>query len=285
MGCAPSALDDNTATPAPNGNTTTAEVSASDNCDRLRRSSSNSSHRQTDGRNGHSSENNCANNGQDSVQGSNLVREEIGRSANPIAGEGDEDSEGESASLLCANLRRNFMTSGSRIGSTFGGGRAGGRRSRSSSGAAASIQPALTTTEEQNESFVSGEEGENNPLLRHSAAPTNPALLCEDTSRTSEAGGEQHSLSISSPVTATATQRGSQSLYHNLPHYIQLQQYQSQQNQHFPFHMGRKFSNHLTEKVSQTPGRVCTLRDRRVWANTKPLPVPSQSIELLVNPP
>lgn len=77
----------------------------------------------------------------------------------------DEDSENESAGFLCANLRRNFLLG--RNGSSGPSGSSGnGCRRHGSSNCIK--QTLTTTTEEQNENFLSCEDGEeSNPLLQH----------------------------------------------------------------------------------------------------------------------
>lgn len=155
----------------------------------------------------------------------------------------DEDSESES-SFLCANLRRNFMTSSRSSGDNGGGSR---RKQRNgSSGGNLSLQPTLmlaATTEEQGESFLSStEEGDNNPLLKRSTLNVNPS---DTTSLKSATDGCSSALLLgnqSSALTNTTS-----NAHQNVPHYVQLQQY----HQNFPFNFGRKLSNHVSggEKV------------------------------------
>lgn len=161
----------------------------------------------------------------------------------------DEDSESESStsSFLCANLRRNFMTS-SRSGNDNGGSR---RKQRNgSSGGNLGLQPSLmlaATTEEQGESFLSStEEGDNNPLLKRSTLNVNPS---DATSLKSASDGCSSALLLGNQSSApTTTMTTTTAAHQNVPHYVQLQQY----HQNFPFNFGRKLSNHAVgagEKV------------------------------------
>lgn len=144
----------------------------------------------------------------------------------------DEDSENESASFLCANLRRNFMQNrggarsrsnsrcrhnGSSSGLGVGGGNGGGK------------QTLTTTAEEQSEHFLSSEDGgDSNPLLKRSANPAAQGDIIVSNSSSCNTGPS------SSPSSLPPQ---------NLPHYVQLQQYHQ-------FHCGgRKLSSQSADKV------------------------------------
>lgn len=161
---------------------------------------------------------NCKNN---KVQCSGFHGKDKGDAGGPAAGQ-DEESESESASLLCANLRRNFMPSrhGSRSSSEC-------RRKGSSTGGGGGKLALTTTAEEQSENFLSSEDGcDNNPLLRRFANPAPAEVVATTTTHGSSTGilsGQQ-----------------------NLTHYVQLQQYHPFQG------AGRNLSSQVAEKVSPT---------------------------------
>lgn len=166
----------------------------------------------------------------------------------------DEDSEGESASLLCANLRRNFMVTSSRSSSrNISSAR---RRNGSSTGGGSTATitqapPLATTAEEQNESYLIGTEtdGDSNPLLRRKTVNGEGGSV-EVTScakSNSDLVQNSHNQASTGPAAGQTT----------VPHYMQLQL----QQQQFPFHCGRKLSNHVIEKVRKWG----ILRDVRVY--------------------
>lgn len=108
----------------------------------------------------------------------------------------DEDSESESTSLLCANLRRNFMgRNGSRSSGEC-------RRKGSSVGGVGGGKQALAATAEEQSSE---DGGDNNPLLKHSANPAPGDGVVPGSGSFAHVSSGQHN---------------------NLTHYVQLQQYQ-----------------------------------------------------------
>ena len=124
---------------------------------------------------------------------------------------GDDDSESEGASFLCANLRRNFMpgrSSGSGLRSSSSG--SGCRRRASSTCGAAVAKLTLPATEEQNENLLSSEDGgDSNPLLKCSANPQ----------ATATASGQADGCSVHFGQTSFA----GHSTTGHLPNYAQLQ--------------------------------------------------------------
>lgn len=150
----------------------------------------------------------------------------------------DDDSETDSGSFLCANLRMNFMSNrgvGARGNSTSSTPRTLFRRNNNNGVSAKQPLSTLSTTaEEQQDNFLSTEDGsgENNPLLKRTANPAQEQVKVLAT-------------------TTTQTITSSTNVQH-LPHYVQLQQQQHQHPQFHPFYPGggvRKSSNQATEKV------------------------------------
>lgn len=208
MGCSPSANESNGATDTPTNDDDRVENATSDS----RRASKSVLETEANAEKNRcrDSDFECKNsnvesnsiNGRSSIQGSDKVK------ACPMAAQ-DEDGENESASFLCANLRRNFISN--RLGS------AGSRSNRRTSGIGG--KKLATTAEEQNDNFLSSEDGgDSNPLLtRHTNPPGDVVSqnLCQGAD-----------LSVQKP------------------HYIQLQQ-----QRYHPFNCGRKLSSNVTEKV------------------------------------